>query len=45
LRALSLVGIGEDLQLVQSYADSTESSRRIREQADLTAQAIQRLHR
>lgn len=42
LRALSLVGIAEDLQLVQSYADSTDSSRRIREQAGLTAQAIQR---
>ena len=41
LRALTLVGTKDDVQLVQSYADSTESSNRIKEQASLTAKAIQ----
>jgi len=42
LRALSLVGTAEDLELVQSYADSTGVSNRIKEQAHLTANAISR---
>lgn len=41
LRALSLVGTKDDLQLVQSYANSPDSSGRIKEQADLSAKAIQ----
>lgn len=41
LRGLSLVGTKEDLQLVQSYASSTEASSRVKEQASLTAKAIQ----
>ena len=41
LRGLSLVGTAEDLQLVQSYAVSTEATRRIKDQANLTAKAIQ----
>lgn len=40
LRGLSLVGAAEDLQLVESYAASTEASARIKEQANLTAKAI-----
>jgi hypothetical protein len=42
LRGLALVGTAEDLPLVQSYADSTEVSGRIKEQAGLTVQAINR---
>lgn len=42
LRGLALAGTAEDLPLVQSYADSTEVSGRIKEQAGLTAQAINR---
>jgi HEAT repeat protein len=45
LRGLSLVGNAEDIQLVQSYADSGEVSTRIKEQARLTVEAIHRLHR
>jgi hypothetical protein len=41
LRGLSLVGTKDDLQLVQSYATSTDASIRIKEQASLTARAIQ----
>ncbi len=41
LRALALVGTAEDVQLVQSYATSTETSQRISEQAALTVKAIQ----
>lgn len=41
LRALSLVGTKDDLQLVQSYTNSPDSSGRIKEQADLSAKAIQ----
>lgn len=41
LRGLSLVGTKDDLQLVQSYASSTDTSNRIKEQASLTAKAIQ----
>jgi hypothetical protein len=40
LRGLALVGTAEDLPLVQSYANSSEVSGRIKEQADLTAKAI-----
>lgn len=42
LRGLALVGTAEDLPLVQSYADSSEVSGRIKEQAGLTAKAISR---
>ena len=42
LRGLALAGTAEDLPLVQSYANSTEVSGRIKEQAGLTAQAINR---
>ena len=42
LRGLALAGTAEDLPLVQSYADSNEVSGRIKEQAGLTAQAINR---
>lgn len=40
LRGLALVGTVDDLQLVQSYAESGEASGRIKEQASLTARAI-----
>jgi hypothetical protein len=42
LRGLALAGTADDLPLVQSYADSNDVSGRIKEQADLTAQAINR---
>ena len=42
LRGLALVGAAEDLPLVQSYVDSSEVSGRIKEQAGLTVQAINR---
>ena len=45
LRGLALVGTTEELPLIQSYANSTQVSPRIKEQASLTAQAIHRLHR
>lgn len=41
LRGLSLVGTKDDLQLVQSYATSTDASQRLKEQAALTAKAIE----
>jgi hypothetical protein len=41
LRALALVGTAEDLQLIQSYARSTEASVRIKEQVNLTIRSIQ----
>ena len=45
LRGLTLVGTEEDLPLVQSYANSNDVSKRVKEQADLTAKAIEhRLH-
>jgi hypothetical protein len=45
LRGLALAGTADDLPLVQSYADSSEVSGRIKEQAGLTVQAInRRLH-
>lgn len=40
LRGLALVGTAEDLQLIESYANSNDVSKRIKEQADLTAKAI-----
>ena len=40
LRGLALVGTVDDLQLVESYAESSEASGRIKEQATLTARAI-----
>lgn len=40
LRALSIVGTKDDLELVQSYADSTDVSPRVKEQAHLTINAI-----
>ena len=40
LRGLALAGTAEDLPLVQSYADSSEVSGRIKEQAGLTVKAI-----
>lgn len=45
LRGLALVGTEEDLPLVRSYANSNEVSKRVKEQAGLTAEAIShRLH-
>jgi HEAT repeats len=41
LRGLALVGTKDDLQLVQTYATSTDASDSIKEQASLTAKAIQ----
>jgi hypothetical protein len=43
LRGLALVGTADDLALIQSYADSNEVSKRVKEQAGLTAQTI--IHR
>ena len=40
LRALSIIGTKDDLELVQSYANSTDVSPRVKEQAHLTANAI-----
>lgn len=40
LRALAIVGTKDDLPLIESYANSTEVSGRIREQAGLTVKAI-----
>jgi hypothetical protein len=41
LRGLSLVGTKDNLQLIESYVTSTEASGRIKEQASLTAKAVQ----
>ena len=41
LRGLSLVGTAEDLPAVESYANSTDVSGKIHEQANLTLKAIQ----
>jgi hypothetical protein len=41
LRGLALVGSAEDLPLIRSYAESNNASKRIKEQADLTAKAIE----
>jgi hypothetical protein len=40
LRGLALVGTTDDLPLIQSYANSNDVSKRVKEQASLTAQAI-----
>ncbi len=40
LRALAIVGTKEDLPLIDSYANSNDASGRIKEQAGLTAKAI-----
>jgi len=45
LRALALIGKKEDLPLIQSYADSTNVSDRIREQAKLTVKQVERAAR
>lgn len=42
LRALSLIGTREDLPIIQSYAESTNVSERIREQAKLTIKQVER---
>ena len=45
LRGLALVGTAEELPLIQTYAGSNDVSKRVKEQADLTAKAIdRRLH-
>ena len=41
LRGLSIVGTKDDFQLVESFSNSTDASARIKEQASLTAKAIQ----
>jgi hypothetical protein len=41
LRGLALVGTKDDLQLIQTYVTSADASGRIKEQASLTAKAIQ----
>jgi hypothetical protein len=41
LRGLSLVGTKEDLPLIRSYAESNDASMRVKEQADLSAKAIE----
>jgi biotin carboxyl carrier protein len=41
LRGLSLVGAAEDVPVVESYANSSEVSARIHDQANLTLKAIQ----
>ncbi|HEU4712775.1 MAG TPA: HEAT repeat domain-containing protein [Pyrinomonadaceae bacterium] len=42
LRGLSLIGTREDLPIIQSYAESTNVSERIREQAKLTIKQVER---
>ncbi|HEX7772274.1 MAG TPA: HEAT repeat domain-containing protein [Pyrinomonadaceae bacterium] len=40
LRALALVGTKEDLPLIETYANATDASTRVKEQARLTAKSI-----
>ena len=40
LRGLAIIGMKEDLPLIRTYADSNEVSARVKEQAALTADAI-----
>jgi hypothetical protein len=40
LRGLAIVGTKDDLDVIQSYANSNDASARVKEQARLTAQAI-----
>ena len=42
LRGLALVGTAEDVPLIQSYANSNDVSKRVKEQAGLAAEAISR---
>lgn len=42
LRGLSLIGTKEDLPVIQRYADSSDVSTRVREQARLTAKQVER---
>jgi hypothetical protein len=42
LRGLALAGTKDDLEILKSYANSTDASARVKEQANLTAQAIER---
>ena len=42
LRGLALVGTKDDLEVLKSYANSTDTSARVKEQANLTVQAIER---
>jgi hypothetical protein len=42
LRGLALIGTKEDVAVIQSYADSTEVSERIRQQAKLTIKQVER---
>jgi len=42
LRGLALVGTADDLPLIQSYASSNDVSKRVKEQAGLTAESISR---
>jgi HEAT repeat len=42
LRGLSLVGTTDDLPLLQTYAESTDASSRVKEQARLAMEAIRR---
>jgi len=41
LRGLSFIGTKEDLTLIQSFANSSKASERVREQAKLTAKSIE----
>jgi biotin carboxyl carrier protein len=41
LRGLALIGTAEDVPLIETYANSTEVSARVREQAGLTRKAIE----
>ncbi|HEX6043545.1 MAG TPA: HEAT repeat domain-containing protein [Pyrinomonadaceae bacterium] len=42
LRGLALIGTKDDLPAIQSYADSTTASERVREQARLTIKQVER---
>ena len=41
LRGLSLVGIADDLQAVKAYENASTASDRVKQQAQLTAKAIE----
>jgi len=45
LRGLALVGTAEDVPLIQSYANSNDVSKRVKEQAGFAAEAISRRSR
>lgn len=42
LRGLAFIGTKDDLPVIETYAQSNEASKRVKEQAGLTAQAINR---